>query len=138
MRTAVLCLVNQQRAQRALPALAANAQLTAAAQGHANDMIAKRYFSHTSADGRTFAARISASGYLTGARGYSIGENIAWGSGSRGTPQQIVTSWMNSSGHRANILSATFRDSGIGVNAGVPVAGYSSGGTYVHDFGMRR
>jgi uncharacterized protein YkwD len=137
IRTAVLCLVNEQRAQRALPALAANAQLTAAAQGHSDDMVAKRYFSHTSADGRTFAARISASGYLTGYRTYSIGENIAYGTGSSGTPQQIVTNWMNSAGHRANILNASFRHSGIGVNPGVPVSGYGAGGTYTHDFGMR-
>lgn len=138
MRTAVLCLVNQQRTQRGLVPLVANAQLTAAAQGHSDDMVAKRYFSHTSADGRTFAQRISAAGYLTGYRSYSIGENIAWGSGSRGTPQQIVTSWMGSAGHRANILSTSFRDSGIGVTAGVPVSGLSGGGTYTHDFGVRR
>ena len=51
--------------------------------------MAKKYFSHTSAgSGRTFSQRISAAGYLTGARSYSLGENIAWGSGSLGTPQK--------------------------------------------------
>jgi len=138
IRTAVLCLVNEQRTQQGLPPLAANAQLTTAAQRHSDGMVAKKYFSHTSADGRTFSQRISAAGYLTGARAYSLGENIAWGSGSLGTPQRIVTGWMNSAGHRANILNASFRDSGIGVAAGVPVAGYSGGGTYTHDFGYRR
>jgi uncharacterized protein YkwD len=138
IRTAVLCLVNEQRTRRGLTPLVANAQLTTAAQRHSDDMVARKYFSHTSADGRMFSQRISAAGYLTGARSYSLGENIAWGSGSLGTPQKIVAGWMNSAGHRANILNASFRDSGVGVAAGVPVAGYSGGGTYTHDFGYRR
>jgi uncharacterized protein YkwD len=138
IRTAVLCLVNEQRTQRGLTPLVANAELTTAAQRHSDDMVARKYFSHTSADGRMFSQRISAAGYLTGARSYSLGENIAWGSGSLGTPQKIVAGWMNSAGHRANILNASFRDSGVGVAAGVPVAGYSGGGTYTHDFGYRR
>jgi uncharacterized protein YkwD len=138
IRTAVLCLVNEQRTQRGLTPLVANAQLTTAAQRHSDDMVARKYFSHTSADGRMFSQRISAAGYLTGARSYSLGENIAWGSGSLGTPQKIVAGWMNSAGHRANILNASFRDSGVGVAAGVPVTGYSGGGTYTHDFGYRR
>jgi hypothetical protein len=121
-----------------LTPLVANAELTTAAQRHSDDMVARKYFSHTSADGRMFSQRISAAGYLTGARSYSLGENIASGSGSLGTPQKIVAGWMNSAGHRANILNASFRDSGVGVAAGVPVTGYSGGGTYTHDIGYRR
>ena len=51
------------------------------------------------------------------------GENIAWGSGSRSTPRSIVRAWMASDGHWANILSAAFRDIGIGVSPGAPVVG---------------
>jgi uncharacterized protein YkwD len=138
IRASVLCLINEQRTRRGLAPLADNAQLTTAAQGHSDDMVARRYFSHTSADGRTFATRIKASGYLTGYRSYSIAENIAWGTGTRGTPQQIVSAWMSSAGHRANILNASLRDSGIGVNPGVPVSGYGAGGTYTQDFAQRR
>ena len=77
------------------------------------------------ADGRSFDQRIRATGYLGG----YLAENIAWGGGSLGTPRRIVGGWMNSSGHRANILNGVLRDSGIGVSPGTPQGG--SGGTYV-------
>ena len=129
IRSATLCLVNAERTSRGLVALVNNAQLAGAAQGHADDMAAGGYFSHTSADGRTFDQRIRSSGYGGG----TLAENIAWGGGSLGTPRRIVGSWMNSGGHRANILSGTLRDSGIGVASRTPQGG--GGGTYVHAFG---
>ena len=129
VRAATLCLVNVERARLGLASLVDNAALALAAQAHANDMVGQRYFSHVSADGRSFDQRIRATGYLGG----YLAENIAWGGGSLGTPRRIVGGWMNSSGHRANILNGVLRDSGIGVSPGTPQGG--SGGTYVHDFG---
>ena len=129
VRAATLCLVNVERARAGLAPLADNGGLALAAQAHANDMIARRYFSHTSLDGRTFDQRIRAAGYLGG----NLAENIAWGGGSLGTPRRIVSGWMSSAGHRANILNGLVRDSGVGVSAGTPEGG--GGGTYVHDFG---
>lgn len=127
--SATLCLVNSERTSRGLGPLVDNAQLASAAQAHADDMVARRYFSHTSMDGRTFDQRIRGAGYA----GSVMAENIAWGGGSLGTPRQTVSGWMNSGGHRANILNVALRDSGIGVAQGTPQGG--SGGTYVHDFG---
>ena len=129
IRSATLCLVNAERTSRGLVALADDAQLTLAAQRHANDMVAKGYFSHVSADGRTFDVRIRNAGYTGG----SLAENIAWGGGSLGTPRRIVGSWMNSAGHRGNILNGGYRDSGVGVAPGTPPGG--NGGTYVHNLG---
>jgi uncharacterized protein YkwD len=129
VRAATLCLVNLERARAGLVALADNGALALAAQAHAIDMVANRYFLHTSADGRTFDQRIRATGYL----GSYLAENIAWGGGSLGTPRRIVSGWMNSAGHRSNILSGGLTDSGIGVSPGTPQGG--GGGTYVHDFG---
>jgi uncharacterized protein YkwD len=129
VRAAALCLVNAERARYGLAPLVDNAQLATAAQLHASDMTANRYFSHVSADGRTFDQRIRASGYF----GTYLAENIAWGGGSLGTPRRVVSGWLNSAGHRANILNGLLRDSGIGVSPGTPEGG--SGGTYVHDFG---
>jgi uncharacterized protein YkwD len=129
VRSATLCLVNSERTQFGLAPLVDNAPLALAAQGHADDMAAKGYFSHVSADGRTFDQRIRAAGYLGG----YLAENIAWGDRSLGTPQRIVGAWMSSAGHRAHILSAALRDSGIGVAPRTPQGGI--GGTYVHDFG---
>ncbi len=129
IRSATLCLVNAERTSRGLAPLGDNAQLGSAAQGHADDMVARGYFSHTSADGRSFDQRIRNAGYPGG----TLAENIAWGGGSLGTPRRIVSGWMNSGGHRANILSGAVRDSGIGVAPGTPQG--PGGGTYVHAFG---
>jgi uncharacterized protein YkwD len=129
VRAAALCLVNLERARYGVAPLADNGQLASAAQLHASDMVASHYFSHVSADGRTFDQRIRASGYL----GSYLAENIAWGGGSLGTPRRVVNGWMNSAGHRANILNGLLTDSGIGISAGTPAGG--AGGTYVHDLG---
>jgi uncharacterized protein YkwD len=132
IRASVLCLVNQQRVQAGLSPLSDNGQLQSAAQAHSDDMVARGYFAHDGLDGRNPGARISATGYVA----RTWGENIAWGSGSLGTPAQIVQNWMNSAGHRANILNGAFAESGIGVAVGTPT-GNGSGATYTHDFGAR-
>ena len=131
---AVLCLVNRERANAGEAALAASPQLAAAAAGHSADMVARQYFSHDSLDGRDFVARIRAAGWSTSGS-WTAGENIAWGSGSYGTPAQIVTSWMNSPGHRANILNVRFREAGVGVAPGAPQRTSTSAYTYTMDFG---
>jgi uncharacterized protein YkwD len=129
IRAATLCLVNSERAGAGIPPLVDHAQLAAAAQGHADDMAAQGYVDHTSRDGRTFDQRIRNAGYA----GTGMAENIAWGSSHLGTPRQIVGAWMNSSGHRANILNGALSDSGVGVAPRTPTG--AAGGTYVHDFG---
>src|SRR5713226_4782392 len=70
------------------------------------------FLSHTGPDGSTFEHRINAAGYSDWT---AIGENIAAGQQS---PQQVVDDWMNSPGHRANILDPSFRDVGIGIAVG--------------------
>lgn len=129
VRRSVLCLVNAQRRAHGLRPLRASRKLERAAQRHSRDMVARRYFSHTSPSGRDGGSRISAAHY----RFSMWGENIAWGQGGYATPAQTVQSWMNSAGHRANILNGRFRHSGIGVAVGTPVGG--GGATYTHDFG---
>jgi uncharacterized protein YkwD len=136
IRASVHCLVNKERTARGLVALAGNSQLDKAAQGHSQDMVARRYFSHTTPEGVSYSSRIFASGYATSRTYRSLAENIAWGSGSLGTPAQIVKSWMSSPGHRANILNGRLRDSGIGIAVGTPT-GARTGGTYTQDFGTR-
>lgn len=80
--------------------------------------------------------RIKATSYLTGPlQRWSVGENIAYGTGTLGTPKAIVDAWMHSPGHRANILDRSFREIGLGVRLGSPVG--SDGATYVHNFGRR-
>jgi uncharacterized protein YkwD len=132
---ATLCVLNAERARRKLRPLRLNRELSAAARRHSRAMAEHRFFSHTSLDGASFVDRIRATGYLSGARSWSVGENIAYGSGSRSTPRSIGSAWMNSPPHRANILSGSFRSIGIGIASGTPVG--RGGATYTTDFGFR-
>lgn len=132
---ATLCVLNAERARHNLRPLRLNHKLARAAQRHSRAMARKRFFSHTSLSGASFVDRIRSTGYLSGARSWMVGENIAYGAGSRSTPRSIGTAWMNSPPHRANILSSSFRAIGIGIASGTPVG--HGGGTYTTDFGRR-
>ena len=107
-------------------------KLTAAARSHSDEELAKSYFAHNSFDGTTFDVR------LTTGFGYTpfkaLAENIAFGSGSYGSPDAIFTNWMNSTGHRTNILNGNLRQIGIGVSAGT-YQGYTGVRMYTVDFG---
>ena len=130
---ATLCLLNAQRRAHGLRALKLDGKLGRAAAGHARDMVAKRYFDHDSKSGASFGTRIKRSGWTHSRRSYAIGENIGWGGGALSTPRAMVRGWMNSAGHRANILSGRFRMIGIGIANGAPTGG--GGATYATDFG---
>jgi uncharacterized protein YkwD len=131
-KQAILCLLNQERTSRGLRAVDLNHKLSVAAKNHSRDMVKRRYFDHTSPSGSSFTARVSSAGYHYS----SLGENIAWGSGSFATPRSIMRSWMNSAGHRANILRGKFREVGIGIATGTPV-GIADGAVYTTEFGRR-
>lgn len=80
--------------------------LATAADGHATDMAAKNYFSHTSQDGRSMSDRVTAAGY-----GWSaLGENIAAG---QTTVEAVMSSWRNSDGHCANLMNANYVHVGV-------------------------
>jgi len=132
---ATLCVLNSARARRQLPALRLNRKLSTAARAHSVAMVRGKFFSHDSRNGASFVDRIRSTGYLAGAGGWYVGENIAYGSGDRSSPRSIGSAWMDSPPHRANILSRSFREIGIGVAFGLPVGG--SGATYTTDFGKR-
>ncbi|MGW1818710.1 sigma-70 family RNA polymerase sigma factor [Streptomyces sp. NPDC002125] len=103
----VIALVNTERAKEGCGSVSANSLLTTAASRHSADMVARDYFSHTSPDGTDPGARITAAGY----RWSTYGENIAKG---QQTAAAVMDSWMNSSGHRANILNCAFKEIGVG------------------------
>jgi uncharacterized protein YkwD len=134
-----LCLLNAQRAAHGLRRVRPNRALRHSARRYARSLVVNRFFSHVAPNGRTLGARISRSGYLRGARGWAYGENLAWGAGNRATPAHIVSAWMASPGHRANILSARWRHIGIGIGI-VPraaVSGLGHAASYVTHFGWR-
>ena len=133
---ATLCLLNAERADRGLTALKVDRELQQAALGHGNDMVANRYFAHEGRDGSKPAQRIRAAGYLSDGGAWRIGENLAWGTGELASPKAIMAAWMNSPGHRANILMPAYREVGFGVIAGNPRSGDGSGATFVTEFGV--
>lgn len=90
----------------AASALRWNSALAKAASGHSKDMATRNFFSHTGSDGRTFAQRITAAGYVWG----RAAENIAAGQRS---VRSVVDGWMMSPGHCANIMAASYRDVGL-------------------------
>ncbi|MCM3090068.1 CAP domain-containing protein [Cytobacillus sp. AMY 15.2] len=112
----VVQLVNQERAKYGLKPLKSNWELARVARYKSQDMINKRYFDHNSPTyGSPFDMMRS-----FGITYRTAGENIAAG---QKTPQEVVTAWMNSEGHRKNILSANFTEIGVG---------YAQGGSYGH------
>ena len=135
VRVATLCLLKRERRMRGRGTLRYNAGLALAGRRHAGDMVRRRYFSHDSRSGEHFDDRIKRTGYLRGARSALVGENLGWGTGFLATPQAMVRQWMNSPGHRANILRRGFREIGIAVVTRTP--GGTRGATYATAFGRR-
>jgi uncharacterized protein YkwD len=133
---ATLCTLNAERARHGLPRLKLNRKLSAAARMHARDMVRRDYFGHDSLGGGSFVDRIRRSGYLKDAGSWSVGENLAWGSRERSAPRAITAMWMDSAGHRANILSPQFREIGIGFSLGAPGAS-GPAATYATEFGAK-
>ena len=134
---ATLCLLNQERGKRGLGSLRLNDRLSHAADRHAADMVRREYFSHESLSGSSFIDRIRRTGYLRSVRAWSVGENLAWGSGDRSSPRSIMRSWMTSPGHRANVLDRRYREIGIGIAPGAPQGSWDDAATYATEFGFR-
>ncbi|WP_426362511.1 CAP domain-containing protein [Streptomyces sp. E-08] len=121
----VVELANAEREKAGCGPLRSEGHLRAAAQGHADDMAARDYYEHHSPEGRDAGDRISGAGYTWS----TWGENIHRGPK---TPERAMADWMDSPGHRANILNCSFRDIGVGVDLA------ANGPWWVQDFGARR
>ena len=103
----VVRLVNGIRRQNGLSPLTANWELSRVARYKSRDMVDNRYFAHNSPTYGTPFEMMRAFGLSF----RTAGENIAYG---YATPQKVVDGWMNSSGHRANILNASYKQIGVG------------------------
>jgi uncharacterized protein YkwD len=118
----VVTLTNQQRALNGCAPVTVDSHITDAARSHSAWMAGTGTFSHVGNAGSSFDARIRTAGYAT-----PRSENIAWGYRSGA---DVMTGWMNSAGHRANILDCTAKTVGVGV-------AYATNGNpyYTEDFG---
>jgi uncharacterized protein YkwD len=123
LESEVVTLTNNYRTANGCGALRIDTRLVAAARTHSTDMVTNNFFSHTGSNGSTFVQREASAGYTTGASA----ENIAWGYRS---PKEVVDGWINSAGHRANILNCGSVAVGVGV-------AYKADGTpyWTQDFG---
>jgi len=138
-----LDLHNAKRKAKDLKPFCVNTLLTEAARDHAQDMIDRDYFAHNSPEGKTPSDRLKKAGYITRDFSYwTVGENIAWGSGELGAPDNIFEAWMDSDGHRHNILDEDFRQIGIGMSQGDFETRdgnvYAGSRMYAAEFGARR
>ncbi|MFI2345797.1 CAP domain-containing protein [Streptomyces sp. NPDC019443] len=121
----VLSLVNKERASAGCSPLTSNAKLTEAADDYSDVMARSGVMSHTGPDGSTMSSRVDAAGYLWS----TLGENIARG---QSDAAAVMDAWMNSPGHRANILNCSFKEIGIGVHFG------DGGPWWTQNFGASR
>jgi uncharacterized protein YkwD len=99
-------------------------------------MVRRRYFAHDSLSGAEFSDRIHRTGYTRG-RWWRLGENLGWGGGSQATPAAMVAAWMDSPGHRVNVLGQ-FREIGVGLALGAPRPDQAQSATYATEFGVVR
>lgn len=112
VRSEMLARVNSIRTAHGRPPLEAEGRLDLAAHRHARDLFSQGYYSHRSLDGRSLRDRVVATGFSGRP---ALSENLAKGLFS---PAEVVDRWMNSSGHRKNILNARFNRMGSGVAFG--------------------
>jgi uncharacterized protein YkwD len=122
---AIVERINDVRDAYGLRPLAVNPKLTRAARAHSSMMLEHDVFTHGA-----FAERLRS----FGVRLPLLSENIAWGNGRYGTPRGIVTAWLNSPPHRANLLHPLFKVIGIGSRVGT-FAGYRGAAVVTADFG---
>jgi uncharacterized protein YkwD len=130
----MLCLTNYARGRSGLSPLALNGTLNAAGSTKLLADVSCGVFSHEPC-GRPFDSIFAL--YTQGAPAFQIGENIAWGTGTFATPRSIMSAWLHSTGHRENILTAGFRELGVGYLADQSFQGAVGATLWSQEFGTR-
>src|SRR5579863_4445006 len=133
-RKAMLCLTNYARIHSGLKRLVGSPTLDQAGEAKLDADLNCGEFSHTPCS-KPFEEVFAA--YLTGATAYTLGENIAWGTGSFGTPRQTMNGWLHSTEHLQNILSPAFHELGIGYLAGQAFQGATGATLWSQEFATR-
>ena len=107
LATQVVALTNKYRAQKGCAKVRVDSRLTTAARAHSADQARRNVMTHTGTGGTTFVTRAKRAGYA-----YALSENVAFG---YPTAQAVMTGWMKSPGHRANILNCRAKAVGVGI-----------------------
>jgi uncharacterized protein YkwD len=140
LEVALLAGVNELRQARGLAPLRPSPQLAAAAAAHSRAMATRGFFSHTSADGTPFSRRVASFYRPAGFSRWAVGENLLWSSGNLAA-DKALRMWMQSPGHRQNLLSPRWREVGLAAVQAESAPGTFGGRTVVvvtADFGARR
>jgi uncharacterized protein YkwD len=137
-RQAVVCLVNKMRRHHGRRGLHVRGALNESGKRHSSYMRRHSCFSHQCPGERNLIGRVEATSYLPCGCSWRLGENIARGTRTAGTPAAIVRAWMHSPPHRAEILDRRLRDVGVGVVWGRRGNRHARMGNYTADFGYRR
>ena len=131
---AMLCFTNYARAQSGLSPLTLNDTLSTAGNAKLAADVSCGVFGHEPC-GQPFDTVFTT--YTQGATSFQIGENIAWGTGTLGTPRSIMDAWLHSAGHRANILTPEFKELGVGYLSGQAFQGFTGAALWSQQFGVR-
>jgi uncharacterized protein YkwD len=130
VRAGMLAEVNTRRQEKGAPPLTLDPRLNEAAQKHAEDMLRRSYYAHDSLEGLRPRDRVAQAGYQAGL----VAENIARGPTS---VEEVMSAWMQSQGHRSNLLNPAFREMGIGCAVG-SIGSIGDTVLWVQDFGRPR
>jgi len=135
----IICHIDHARLAAHLAPLTPAHLLTAVAGHQATSMVSRDYFSDVRPSGVTPLTLVSHTSYSAHTAAISVGEIIAWGTGSDSSPARIFSAWMASPGHRAVILSGEFLEIGVAVTTAIPrvVGAQGAGATYAVEFGAR-
>lgn len=138
--TAVLCLIDRERAAAGLGPLAYNPDLRAVALSQVCSMVRLDYFADVRPSGQTPMSLVSVTRYPAHAADIAVGQNIAWGTGALATPVHIVAAWMASPPHREVLLSDEFTEIGVAMTPAVPrvLDAGEHGATYAVELAVRR
>ena len=139
LQVALLAQINSFRAAHGLARLRVSGGLTAAANAHSTQMARLGFFSHNSANGQSFSRRIARTYSMRGFHSWSVGENLVWG-GPDIAPAQALRLWLASPPHRANLLTARWREVGLAAVHSTSAPGVYGGGpatVVTVDFGAR-
>src|SRR5690242_7652798 len=139
LQGALLAQINAFRVSHGLTRLRVSGALSAVADGHSVQMARLGYFSHSSANGQSFSARIAQAYSPRGYRSWSVGENLVWGGPDIGAARAFRL-WLASPPHRANLLNARWRQVGLGAVHSSSAPGVYGGGPatiVTADFGAR-
>ncbi len=140
VESAVLCVMNRERAAAGLVPFNRAPKLDLSARFHTSTMVRKRFLAHEVEGHPSLLARVRGFGYFAGSRDGIYAENVGAGPTTNGTARAMMTAWMGSDTHRQNILHPPFRDVGIAAYPAPPDRAFFAGfpsTVYTTDFGTR-